>query len=187
MQVDFVIRFLGIDGGTLAEVTAEAIDDGILGFQGSIVAMGEHLSAGGTVDHKGTVAIEHLLPTYFIDLFVEFLIVVGIKLGKGLQYCQRRATGIVGPVEHTHISFELDGTVQNLHILGSQGPQFVGQHFLEADHRLGHHFEFLAWGGGLIHHAPMTFLYYHRVSFVFAVLFRDGCHGFSSQLFHCIC
>ena len=119
MQVELVVGLFGVDGGTLAEVAAEAVDDGVLGFQSGVVAVGEDFAAGGGVDHEGAVDVENLLPANLVHLVVELLLVVGVKLGEGFQDGQCRTAAIVGAVEQTHIAFKLNGSCDGRDVEGA--------------------------------------------------------------------
>ena len=143
VEVELVVGVLGVDGGPLAEVAAETVDDGILGLEGGEVGVGEDLAAGGAVNHEGAVDIKYFLPFDAVDLVVELLVVVGLELGKGFEDGQGCAAGIVGAVEKAHVAFEEDGAVDALDVLGSDGSEFVGKDLFESHHGLCHHFEFL--------------------------------------------
>ena len=160
VEIKLIVGVLGVDGRALAEVAAEAVDNGILGFESGEIGMGEDFAAGGAVDHEGAVHIEDFLPLDLIDLVVEFLLVVGLEFGKGFEDCQCGAAGIVGPVEGGHSAFEGDSTVDALHILGTEGAEFVGQHLFEAHHGFGDHLEFVTARGDR-HYFAILFLNNH--------------------------
>ena len=143
VEVELIVGVLGVDGGALAEVAAEAVNDGILGLEGGIVGVGENLAAGGAVDHEGAIDVENLFPANLIDFVVEILVAVGVELGKGLEDGQRGAAGVVGAVEHAHIALEGDGTVDALDVGGPAFAEFVSQNLFKSHHGFGDHLEFL--------------------------------------------
>ena len=141
VEVELIVGILGVDGGTLPEVAAEAVDDGVLGLEGGVVGMGENLARGGGVDHESAVDVEYLLPPDAVDLVVELLVVVGLEGGEGLEDGQGRAAAVVGTIEETHVAHEGDGAGEDLDLLGAHGAELVGEDFFEAHHGLGHHGE----------------------------------------------
>ena len=143
VEVELIVGVLGVDGGALAEVAAEAVHDGILGLEGGIVGVGENFAAGGAVDHEGAIDVENLFPANLIDFVVELLVAVGVELGKGLEDGQRGAAGVVGAVEHAHIALEGDGAVDALDVGGPAFAEFVSQNLFKSHHGFGDHLEFL--------------------------------------------
>ena len=99
MEVEFIFGVFGVDGWTLSKIASESVDNGILGFEGSVIGMGKDFARSGAVYHKGAVDIKNLLPPYAVYLVVQLLVVVGFKLGKRFQYGEGSAAGIVGAVE----------------------------------------------------------------------------------------
>ena len=123
--------------------------------------MGEHLATGGGINHEGTVDIEDFLPTDFVHLVIELLLVVGVEFGEGLEYGECRAAAVVGTVEQAHVAFELHSACPDGDILGTHLAQLLGEHFLEVDHGLGDHPKRLFLGAFYRHHLPVFLLYYH--------------------------
>ena len=75
-----------IHRGTFAEHGAETVHNGVLGLEGGVVRIGENLAVGRRFDEKGAVDVENFLPLDFINVVVELMLVVGLKLGEGLEY-----------------------------------------------------------------------------------------------------
>ncbi len=144
MEIDLEIGVFGIDVGTMVEESAQAVDDGVLGFEGGVVGMGEDVARGGGVDHKGAVDVDDLLPLDAANVVVEFLVVVGLELGERLEDGQSRAAGVVGAIEDTHIAGEGDSARKGFDVLCSAFAQLVGEDFLEAEHCFGYHLELFA-------------------------------------------
>ena len=161
VEVEFVVGILGVDGRPLSEVAAEAVHNGILGFQGGIVGMGEDVAACGAVNHEGAVHVEDFFPTDAVNLVVEFLLVVGFELSKRFEDGQSGAAGVVGTIEQPHVAFEKDCAVDALDVFGTHGAELVGKNFFKAHHGLGNHSEFLFCGVLYGYGFAVLFLDYH--------------------------
>ena len=163
MEVELIVGALGVDGWTLAEHLAETIDDGVLGLEGGIVGVGEHLAAGGRVNHKSAIDVEYLLPAQVIDIVVQLLLVVSLELGEGLENGECGTAAVVGAVEGEHVATESDGAVEEFDVGTAKLTYFVGEHLFEAHHGLGYHLETLAFGSFLRHYFAVFFFENHII------------------------